>query len=100
PKPGDPPMPRPRPMIPPKPMDQKPMDTPAGPMKDPKKVEKGLIKRTNEAKDHEYWMFVPENYDPNIAYGLVIWLHAAGHGGKDADDVRKIWEDYCEKNNL
>jgi serine protease Do len=97
PKPGDPP--RPRPMIPARPMNT-PMDTAKDPMKDPKKVEKGLIKRTNQAKDHEYWMFVPENYDPNVAHGLVIWLHAAGHGGKDAEGVRNIWEPYCEKHNL
>ena len=99
PMPGDPPRPRPRvqgnPMGTPAPADQ-PRDT----SKDPKKAEKGLIKRTNQAKDHEYWMFVPENYDPNVAHGLVIWLHAAGNGGKDADDVRNIWEDYCEKQHL
>jgi S1-C subfamily serine protease len=97
--PGDPRPPRPRPpadrVAPPNAGNQA-----ATPGRDPKKVEKGLIKRTNQTKDHEYWMFVPENYDPNIAHGLVIWLHAAGNGGKDADDVREIWEEFCEKQHL
>jgi S1-C subfamily serine protease len=68
--------------------------------KEPKKVETGLIKRTNEARDHEYWIYVPENYDSNIAHGLVVWLHAAGKGGKDADDVVDIWRTYCEDHHL
>ena len=115
-KPGDPPPP-PKPEGPPMPKlprDPKlpkgggkevaPKDTAtskdATATKDPKKVEKGLLKRTNAARDHEYWVFVPENYDPNISHGLVIWLHAAGKGGKDADNVVEIWEDYCAKYHL
>ncbi len=95
--PGEQPRPRPgrNPMRPTTPAEQ-PKDS----SRDPKKVEKGLVKRTNQTKDHQYWMFVPENYDPNVAHGLVIWLHAAGAGGKDADDVRGIWEQYCEKYHL
>jgi serine protease Do len=68
--------------------------------KDAKKVEKGLLKRTTEARDHEYWVFVPENYDPNIAHGLIIWLHAAQDRGRDAKAVVDIWEDFCEKHHF
>ncbi len=76
-------------------------DSPTVPTpKDPSKIEKGLLKRTNQAHDHEFWVFVPENYDQNIAHGLVIWLHAAGQGGKDAEDVRSIWQEHCESNHL
>ncbi|HLZ07094.1 MAG TPA: PDZ domain-containing protein, partial [Chloroflexota bacterium] len=98
PKPGDPPMPKdpPRPKLP---RDPKKADDDKKP-DDKKPVEKGLLKRTNQARDHEYWVFVPDNYDPNVAHGLLIWLHAAGKGGKDADSVKDIWEDYCEKNHL
>jgi len=90
-----------RPMPPMVPAAKTP-DTPPAPKepKDPKKVEKGLLKRTNEARDHEYWVYVPENYDPNVAHGLVIWLHAAGKGGKDAENVADIWAEYCEANHL
>ena len=27
--------------------------------------------------DHEYWIYVPDNYDPNIGHALVVWLHPA-----------------------
>lgn len=94
PKPGDPPMP-PMPKPAPKPAPMNPM-----PPKDPKEIEKGLLKRTNQARDHEYWVYVPSNYDPNVSHGIVIWLHAAGKGGKDAADVVNIWEEYCEKQHL
>jgi S1-C subfamily serine protease len=119
PKPGDPPRqpgdPPRRPEIPrpqPRPGDDKPPlpkppgadkpDTtnPPRPSDPKKKVETGLLKRTNQARDHEYWILVPENYDPNVAHGLIIWLHSAGSGGKDAGDLREIWEEYCSKYHL
>src|SRR5262249_48663268 len=111
-QPGDPPRPRPaqprpgddKPPMPKRPAADKPdkpdASTPAKPKDPDKKFETGLLKRTNEAKDHEYWLFVPENYNPNIAHGLIIWLHSAGSGGKDAGDLREIWEEYCEKYHL
>ncbi|HZT81416.1 MAG TPA: PDZ domain-containing protein [Gemmataceae bacterium] len=66
-----------------------------------KKPETGLIQRTNEGKDRTWSIYVPEDYDPNIAYGVVLWLHPQGKG-KDSDfeDVRDAWEDYCSKNHL
>jgi S1-C subfamily serine protease/acetyl esterase/lipase len=67
---------------------------------DKKKAETGLLKRTNAARDREYWAYVPENYDPNIAHALVIWLHPAGEGGKDADKVSRIWRNFCEDNHI
>jgi len=114
PKPGDPPKPvplppdkpmpkLPRPDMPKRPADSKKPDEKKPDDKKPdekKPAEKGLLKRTNQARDHEYWVFVPDNYDHNVAHGLVIWLHAAGKGGKDAESVRDIWEEYCEKHHL
>jgi phospholipase/carboxylesterase len=32
-------------------------------------------------------VFVPENYEPNYAYPLVIWLHDAGRSERDIADV-------------
>jgi serine protease Do len=45
-------------------------------------------------------MYVPTNYDPNISHGVVIWLHAAGQGGKDANDLVDIWKTVCEQRHL
>src|SRR5205085_476522 len=36
------------------------------------KVETGLLKRTNEALGREYWVFVPDNYDPKVSHGLIV----------------------------
>jgi len=64
------------------------------------KVETGLLRRKNAALGREYWVYVPRTYDPNVAHGLVIWLHPAGRQGRDADDMTDLWEDFCEERNL
>jgi len=64
------------------------------------KIEKGLIKKANAALGRNYWVFVPRTYNPNVAHGLVVWLHPAGREGRDADDMVNLFEDYCEDHNL
>src|SRR5262249_40704640 len=51
---------------------------------DKKKPETGLLKRHNPGRDHEYWAYVPEKYDPNVSHALLLWLHPVGKG-KDKD---------------
>ncbi len=66
-----------------------------------KKPETGLLKRTNATQDLEYWMYVPEDYDPNVAYALVVWLHPAGKGrDRDAEALVELWEDLCSEHHL
>src|SRR5580698_11026646 len=36
---------------------------------------------------HPCGVFVPENYEPNYAYPLVVWLHDAGRSERDIVDV-------------
>lgn len=67
---------------------------------DKPKVETGLLKRTNEALGREYWVFVPDNYDANKSYGLIVWFHATGQGGKDAEKMAKIFREVCEDHNF
>lgn len=62
--------------------------------------ETGLLNRANETTGREYWLYVPETYDRNVSHGVVVWFHAAGKGGKDADDMVKIWKDYCEEHHF
>ena len=58
---------------------------------DDKKPETGLLKRPTPGGGHEYYVYVPDDYDPNIAYGLVLWLHPAGKGKeKDMEDPRRL----------
>src|SRR5207244_12021890 len=66
-----------------------------------KKVETGLLKRATQAGDHDYWLYVPEDYDANVAYALVIWLHPAGKGkDKDTETMINSWEDFCSENHM
>jgi predicted esterase len=78
-----------------------PQPAPAPKKEDPKKVETGLLKRSNAARDHEYWVYVPENYDPNIAHAVVVWLHPKDKGKeKDAESFTRLWEDFCADNHI
>jgi len=64
------------------------------------KVETGYMTRTNEALGREYWIFVPDNYDPNVSHGLIVWFHAAGQGGKDGDKMAKTFREFAEENHF
>jgi S1-C subfamily serine protease/predicted esterase len=69
--------------------------------KDDKKKETGLLKRSNTTRDHDYWLYVPENYDPNISHALVIWLHPAGkEKDRETEKVIASWEDFCSDNHI
>ena len=65
-----------------------------------KKIETGKLKRSIATLGFDYWLYVPENYDPNIAHGVVMWFHPAGREGRDMDDMVKIWDDFCEAYHL
>ena len=65
-----------------------------------KEMEVGFLKDlANKTSGRKYWMYLPDNYDKNKSYGVIIWLHDAGKGGKDAKDMFKIWEQYCDSAN-
>jgi S1-C subfamily serine protease/dienelactone hydrolase len=53
------------------------------------------------AAQRKFWVFVPDTYDPNVSHGLICWLHPAERGeGRDADDMVRIWEVFCERHNF
>jgi dienelactone hydrolase len=63
--------------------------------------EKGLLTGlSNKTSGREYWMYLPDNYDKNKSYGVIVWLHAAKPGANEAKDMKKIWEDYCDAANF
>ena len=69
--------------------------------KEKEEVKTGLQKITGTgAQARNFWVFVPDNYDKNIAHGLIVWLHPAGRDGRDADDMVKIWEIFCERHHF
>ncbi len=84
----------------------------AAPKKDDKKEEKkdedeapkiktGLIKRMNAARDREFWLYVPENYDPDVSHALLLWLHPVGKNKEtDMEAITDRWADYCSDHRL
>ncbi len=65
------------------------------------KAETGLLKRNTPDGEHKYWLYVPDDYDPNMSYGLVVWLHPPGKNKEsDVESITDLWGDYCKENQL
>ena len=99
--PGGQPGPRGRGQRPPVPA---PASKPAPPKDEKKKkVETGIVKRTTASQDHQYQFFVPKDYDPNISYALVAWLHPSGklkEIDRETEQIMAAWEDFCIDNHI
>jgi len=67
--------------------------------KEEKEPERGLIKRKIDVANRSYWMWVPRAYEPNVSFGLIVWLHPAGIEGRDADDMSDLWAFHCRERN-
>jgi serine protease Do len=50
------------------------------------------------AHEHEYWAYVPEDYNPEYRYGLVVWLHPGGDTMEAA--MLKAWQSHCDERGL
>ena len=70
------------------------------PEKKAEKEETGFLKRADAALGREYWLYVPDSYDPNVSHGLLVWFHPAGQGGKDGERMARTFKDFCEANHF
>jgi serine protease Do len=48
--------------------------------------------------EHKCLAYVPETYRPDVAHGVLLWLHAPG--GFEAKDLIARWKPYCEQQAL
>lgn len=64
------------------------------------KTETGYIERTDEALGRKYWVYVPDNYDPNVSHGLLVWFHPTGQGGKDGEKMARTFREFCEDHHF
>jgi S1-C subfamily serine protease/predicted esterase len=61
----------------------------------------GLIKQLSATGDHTYYIYVPDNYDPNVAHGVLVWLHPPGKFKKDnVEEFTNTWDDFCNDNHV
>lgn len=47
---------------------------------------------------NECLAYVPDNYHPDVAYGILMWLHEPG--GVDRAKLMEVWKGLCEANDL
>ena len=65
----------------------------------PAKGETGIIER--KVTSGKSWLYVHEDYDPNITHSLLVWLHPPGKQSKEEiEDVFITFEDYCKENHI
>lgn len=64
-------------------------------------VETGLLKHTTANGNQSYYVHVHENYDPNVAQALLIWLHPPGKN-KEADiqSLSEAWNELCKERHI
>ena len=71
-----------------------------------KKPETGFLRRSNATHDHEYWLYVPEDYDPNISYAVFCLKKKTRRGlskqgfEKSENDFADKWADYCADHHI
>ena len=63
-----------------------------------KKPAVGIVKIKIPESQSTCIAYVPENYNPKLSYGVVVWLHPPG-GFKDQELVG-LWKDVCGRHDL
>ena len=58
----------------------------------------GLVDIKIPEVKNECLAYVPPDYNPDPAYGVVLWLHAPG--GDKQDELLARWQDRCQKHDL
>jgi serine protease Do len=63
-----------------------------------KEPERGSIQLKSPAIRDPVVAYVPEAYSPNVAYGIVVWLHGS-EGLKEAELIA-AWKPFCDQHDL
>ena len=58
----------------------------------------GRFTETLAGFDHDYWAYVPEQYNRAHAYGLVVWIHP--NGDLMESTIQKEWKSICDHRGL
>ena len=74
-----------------------PFDIPS-PAAATEKVKVGRFVDTIEGDDRKFWAYVPEHYNPEFPYGLVVWLHP--EVDKREASTLDLWKPLCEQRGL
>lgn len=50
------------------------------------------------AHEHDYWAYVPQDYNPAFRYALVVWLHPGGDTLEAT--LTKSWQSLCDERGI
>ena len=50
------------------------------------------------AHEREYWAYVPEDYNPDYKYSLLVWLHPSGDTMEAA--ILRAWQSLCDERGI
>ena len=65
---------------------------------DPPDPETGRFTTTLPGSEQEYWAYVPEQYNADYEYGLVVWLHPGGDTMEA--EIMRLWQTECNRRGL
>jgi serine protease Do len=74
---------------------------PAPSDEDKKKAEypkTGRFTETLAADEHDFWAYVPEDYNPAHTYALVVWVHPPGDTMEAA--LNRTWKSLCDERGI
>jgi serine protease Do len=57
-----------------------------------------FVDQLGGAEDRSYWAYVPDNYNPAYAYGLLVWMHPPGDTQEAA--LLAAWRTHCQRRGL
>ncbi len=58
----------------------------------------GIVDVNIPEENNKCIAYVPDDYHPDVAHGLLVWLHAPG--GFDQEALVARWKDHCEKHDM
>ena len=62
------------------------------------KIKVGHFKNKLPGNDQSFWVYVPENYDPNFENGLMVWIHPPGNTMEST--IFNDWKRICEQRGI
>ncbi len=73
-------------------------DATDGGAEESEKIATGRLQREMAAHEHSYWAYIPEGYNPNHLYGLMVWLHPGGDTMEAT--IYREWKSICNQRGI